>query len=187
MNPKQALREQYMQARRSLSPERRAEASARVAGRIAAMEAFQAADTVMLYRAVGAETDLQMLTALPAAKGKRFVYPCCISRTEMIALLPGSWRRGAFGIPEPDPASSQRIPPEEIGLVICPGVAFDDAGTRLGMGGGYYDRFLPLCRRARIVMAAFEVQHAPLLPREKTDVPMERIVTEKTVYSLFPF
>ena len=50
------------------------------------------------------------------------------------------------------------------------------------MGGGFYDRFLPQCRNAAVIMAAFEVQRADCLPREPEDIPMDRIVTEDAVY-----
>ena len=46
---------------------------------------------------------------------------------------------GAFGILEP---RGEVVPPEEIDLVLCPGLAFDRRGGRLGYGGGYYDRYL---------------------------------------------
>ena len=66
-------------------------------------------------------------------------------------------------------------------LVICPGTAFDESGSRLGMGAGYYDRFLPKCVNAVFVLAAFEAQRADEVPQEETDVPMDLIVTEETV------
>ena len=100
----------------------------------------------------------------------------------MRALEPGGWIRGRFGIPEPDPETSREVPPEEIDLAVCPGAAFDAAGTRLGMGGGYYDRFLPECGNAAVILAAFEAQRAECLPREETDIPMDWIVTEEAVY-----
>ena len=65
--------------------------------------------------------------------------------------------------------------------MVCPGTAFDDTGARLGMGGGYYDRFLPKCVNAVFLMAAFEVQRAVSLPCSPLDVPMDLIVTESAV------
>ena len=70
---------------------------------------------------------------------------------------------------------------EEIDLVICPGTAFDDRGGRLGMGGGYYDRFLPGCVRAVFLMAAYENQREDALDLEETDVRMNLIVTEDRI------
>ena len=99
----------------------------------------------------------------------------------MEARIPGRWEPGAFGIPEPAADASEAVPPGEIDLVICPGTAFDDLGTRLGMGGGYYDRFLPKCVNAVFLMAAFEAQRAASLPRSGLDVPMDLIVTEAAV------
>ena len=176
-----ALRNQYTEARNRLSPADRMDKSARVVRCIAVLPEFRNAHTVMLYRAVRGELSLDSLSDCPSAAGKVFAYPRCISKTEMAALVPGKWQAGAFGIPEPEEASSGVVRPEEIDLVICPGVAFDHAGARLGMGGGYYDRFLPKCVNAVFLMAAFEAQRAASLPRSGLDVPMDLIVTEAAV------
>ncbi|MBR6966325.1 MAG: 5-formyltetrahydrofolate cyclo-ligase [Clostridia bacterium] len=180
-----ALRNQYTEARNRLSPADRMDKSARVVRCIAALPEFRNAHTVMLYRAVRGELSLDSLPDCPSAAGKVFAYPRCISKTEMAALVPGKWQAGAFGIPEPEEASSGVVRPEEIDLVICPGVAFDHAGARLGMGGGYYDRFLPKCVNAVFLMAAFEAQHAGFLPAGALDIPMDLVVTEAGLY-LFP-
>lgn len=39
----------------------------------------------------------------------------------------------------------QAVDPEELDAVVVPLVAFDDAGRRLGYGGGNYDQLLPAC------------------------------------------
>ncbi len=182
---KEAVRKKALRARESLPPAERGEKSLRAVDRIAALPEFRAADTVMLYRAVRGEMSLDDLPAHPASAGKRFVYPRCVSRSEMEAMVPGGWEPGAFGIPEPAAASSETVPPAKIDLVICPGSAFDDRGLRLGMGAGYYDRFLPKCVNAVLAMVAFEVQHEPSLPASPQDVPMDLVVTEDNLY-LFP-
>ena len=178
------LRREKIAARDRMTPMRRGFVSDRVARSIAGTEAFQKARTVMLYKAVRGEVRLQ---ALESAFGgeKRFVYPLCVSETEMEALAPrdrDAWKPGAFGIPEPDPARSDMVDPGEIDLVICPCTAFDSRGNRLGMGAGYYDRFLPRCGRARIMAAAFEVQRAKSIPAGPLDVPMEAVCTEEGVF-----
>ena len=176
------IRKEKKQARSSLSPEERAEKSARAVERLAASEVFREARTVMIYDHVGGELSLDSLSTHPAAAGKRFCYPLCVSRTEMIAMIPGAWQLGAYGIREPVRELSEEIPPEELDLVVCPGTAFDPACNRMGMGGGYYDRYLPRCEKARIVMVAFEVQKTEALPVDPWDRPVELVFTEDAVY-----
>lgn len=177
------LRAELKQARSSLSAAERAEKSAQAVERLAQSEVFCGANTVMIYDHVGAELSLDSLLTHPAAAGKRFCYPLCTSRTEMIAMLPGAWQSGAYGIREPVRELSEEIAPEQLDLVVCPGTGFDPACNRMGMGGGYYDRYLPLCKNARIVMVAFEAQKVPALPVDPWDRPVEQVFTEAAVYS----
>ena len=179
---RKALRKALIRARNSLTPEERADYSARAVQRLAQSEAFRGARTVMIYDHVGGELSLDSLLTHPAAAGKRFCYPLCVSRTEMIAMVPGAWQPGAYGIREPVREQSEEIPPEKIDLVVCPGTGFDPACNRMGMGGGYYDRYLPRCVNARIVLVAFEAQKVPALPVDPWDRPVEQVFTEAAVY-----
>ena len=177
------LRRQGILARDALTDREREAGSVAAAERIAESRIFQRAGTVMIYNHIRGELSLDPLLSHPAAAGKRYVYPLCISRTEMIAMLPGAWKKGAFGIREPDLEVSKTVDPESIDLVICPCTAFDENGSRIGMGAGYYDRFLPKCAKAHVAAAAFEVQKAAFIPLRAWDYPMEAVFTDKTIYS----
>ena len=179
---REMLRAEKKAARRSLSPAERGEKSLHICRLILASEAYRRARVVMLYRAVGAEVSLDALAEEPAAgAGKILVYPLCLPERKMLAVHPGegpeAWRSGAFGIPEPVPG--RVIPPEEIDLVLCPCVAFDARGNRLGMGGGYYDRFLPACKNATVWAVAFEVQRSDSVFPAAWDAPVHGVVTEE--------
>lgn len=177
---RKSIRRRGIRARDALSPEVRAELSGRTAERIAASSEFQNARTVLIYRAVRGELDLGELVHL--APDKRYVYPLCLDAGEMVALLPGedAWQKGAYGIEEPVRALSEEVQPEEIDMVICPCTAFDGAGRRMGMGAGYYDRYLPKCRRAIIAAVAFDEQRAASVPVQPWDVPMQIVFTPRT-------
>lgn len=185
---RQALRREKIAARDALPPAVRENLSRTIAARITASPVYRAAKTILLYRAVRGEVRLEALEEAAASAGKRLAYPRCIGAGEMEALAPrdaeaaGAWEAGAYGIPEPVPESSLRIEPAAIDLVICPCTAFDAACNRLGMGAGYYDRYLPLCVGARIVSAAFEVQRTACVPTAPWDRPMEMVFTEDAVY-----
>lgn len=179
------LRKEKINARDSLSPEEREELSRQLVRRLVATPEFQQANTVLIYRATRGEVRLESLEAAPEAEGKRLIFPLCVSDRSMVALLPrgeDAWAEGYYGIHEPVREKSELIQPEEIDLVICPCTVFDESGNRMGMGAGFYDRYLEKCTNARVAAVAFEVQKAAQVPAAPWDKPMELTVTERAVY-----
>lgn len=89
-----------------------------------------------------------------------------------------------YAIREPNDIS-KIIAANELDLVIMPLVAFDRAGYRLGMGGGYYDRtFAFLQERSssklpHLLGLGFAIQESDEIPAEKWDVKLNSILTEK--------
>ena len=182
---RESLRRAGINARNALSSEVRETLSQNISGRILSSPEYRNAGTIFIYKAVKGEVRLDALESAALLEGKRLVYPLCLRDGGMSALRPlgeGAWIRGRFGIPEPVPELSEPVAPADIDLVICPCAAFDFRGFRLGMGGGYYDRFLPKCRNARIAAAAFEVQQADSIPGEPWDVAMELVFTENSTF-----
>lgn len=86
-----------------------------------------------------------------------------------------------FGILEPAPGAIV-VSPLAIDLLVMPLVAFDERGVRLGMGAGYYDRFLgrlPAAMRPLLVGLAHGIQQsATPLPCASWDVPLDGVLTE---------
>ncbi|MEM6390471.1 MAG: 5-formyltetrahydrofolate cyclo-ligase [Pseudomonadota bacterium] len=93
------------------------------------------------------------------------------------------WTPEAAMVPGPFgaqvPAEGDWLVPD---LIILPLVAFDRRGTRLGYGGGFYDRSLAqlteAASRPAAIGFAYAAQELPELPREPTDQPLDLIVTE---------
>ena len=72
----------------------------------------------------------------------------------------------------------QAVDPEELDAVVVPLVAFDDAGRRLGYGGGNYDQLLPRLRADAVVIGiAFDEQRVETVPCEPHDIALPRVVS----------
>lgn len=93
------------------------------------------------------------------------------------------FEKGSYGIPQPKSISEITIDKlnNQNVLIIVPVVGFDVSCNRIGYGGGYYDRFLQQVPNARKIGIAFSLQELASIPTEKTDIPLDVIVTEKKV------
>ena len=183
---KKELRKEKIKAREALAEEDRIAYSADICRCITETEEYRSAKVLFIYKWIKGEVRLDELERIAAADGKTLVYPLCTSKTEMITVRPGpdedAWTAGAFGIKEPDPARGVIVPPEDIDLVIAPCSSFDDKCRRLGMGGGYYDRYLPECVNAKVIAVAYEAQRADEIPADEYDRPVDAVITEKKMY-----
>ena len=180
---KKELRRLALARRDAMTAERRADASLALCRALDALPELCGAKTVFGYAAVGSECDLSALYETLAARGVRLAFPVCGADGRMEAFIPGGELvPGRFSIPEPDPAVSRRLAPEELDAVLVPCAAFDENGTRLGRGGGYYDRYLPRCARAKAILTAFEAQRLPRVPCEAHDLRFSVLVTEDGVF-----
>ncbi len=84
-------------------------------------------------------------------------------------------RVGAYGIMEPEGAVA--VAPEEIDLMLVPGVAFTAAGARLGRGKGYYDKYMSHSGfRAYKVGVCYAEQQLPELPCEPHDILIDEVI-----------
>jgi len=95
-----------------------------------------------------------------------------------------------YGIAEP--LRRRLIKPCALDLVLTPLVAFDQAGHRIGMGGGYYDRSFAFLagrrywRKPHMLGLAFEFQKQLSIKPNAWDIPLTAIATETCLYKVKP-
>lgn len=76
--------------------------------------------------------------------------------------------------------ADEEIPGRPFDVIVVPVVGFDDANFRLGLGGGFYDRFLAGQRQATTFGLAYAwARVAAGLPHESHDVPLDTIITDE--------
>lgn len=163
--------------------------SHRIWQRFLALSEFAVARTVMLYVDMRSEVQTRPFLPVVMAAGKRVVVPYCQDDDLVLFHLEdlGQLALGCFGVLEPKVelrgVASHRVEPQELDLVMVPGVAFDRRGGRLGYGKGYYDRLLRRLRHdALAVGVAFECQIVPEIPMQQHDVFMDKVLTETALY-----
>ncbi|MEO5715275.1 MAG: 5-formyltetrahydrofolate cyclo-ligase [Luteolibacter sp.] len=134
--------------------------------------------TIAVFSALPGEIDLSdFITLHPEI---RWTYPRVIEgnglkfhqvQNPSADLLPGN-----FSILEPSPTLPE-IQPAEIDAFICPGLAFDQSGGRLGRGKGYYDRILEKARPDALkIGVCFPEQIVPDTFPERHDIHMDEVI-----------
>ena len=182
------VRQQLRQRRRDLTAATRIAAAEALAGRILALPFLPRQGHVAGYWAMDGEIGLHALQLrLPPG----LVYCLPLLHGDSLRFAP--WRAGdplvtnRFGIPEPDVEPTSALPASEMALVAMPLVGFDANGTRLGMGGGWYDRSFAFRQTSPappwLVGVGFEAQRVDKIDVEAWDVRADAICTEANTYT----
>ena len=159
--------------------------SSAICERLLALPQLQMAGLILSYMPTYDEADVGELNRRLAEAGKHVCYPVTAGGGLMSAYEPESpdaFAEKRYGILEPVIERSRRIEPADIDAIILPCVAFDYQLRRLGHGAGYYDRYLPLCKKAVKIAAAFSLQELEEVICDSYDVPVDLVVTEEKIY-----
>jgi 5-formyltetrahydrofolate cyclo-ligase len=178
---KRALRREILRRRDGIPEPERERAAAAIHRRvIAAVDAAGGEGlVVMAFWSFGSEVPTGPILEALARRGDTTVLPAIAGgELEPRAYVAGEPLRGtSFGAMEP--AAGAVLAPEDLDVVLVPGVAFDRRGMRVGYGGGFYDRLLPRTRRnAARIGICFAAQLVDSVPAGPADVAVDAIVTE---------
>ena len=145
--------------------------------------------TIMTYVDFGKEVRTVPLISELFNQRKHVVVPFCengeiwLFRVKYLQEL----APGYFGILEPKielrRQPDRQVQPQELGLILVPGVAFDPQGGRLGRGKGFYDRFLKKTPENVLrIGLAFDWQMFDAIPMSETDQYVDVVVTESKLF-----
>lgn len=193
MTDKRTIRAMMRERRRSLGPAAQQAASAGLLEQLVTLEALAAARRIGMYMASDGEIDPSAVMRWCWRRGIGAYVPVIPEppgRELGFAPVTPSTRFAAnrYRIREPAVPAGERIPPRELDMVLLPLVAFDGQGSRVGMGGGYYDATFRFVRDEQpespvLVGVAHDFQQVDAVPFESWDVPLRWAVTPRGVYN----
>jgi 5-formyltetrahydrofolate cyclo-ligase len=179
---KAAMRVKSHAERAALFPSLRAEAAQAAADNFFRGVTLNPGEVVAAYWPIRDELDVRSVLTRLMDDGQPVCLPVVLGHGLPLELR--LWVEGAalypsgFGTLAPD----EFAPVVEPDVILMPLLGFDKHGTRLGYGGGYYDRTLMhLSKKPRLVGFAFSRQEFDHIPRESHDVPLDTVVTEHGV------
>lgn len=176
---KKALRARFSALRASIPTAKKSAMDAALCRALAAHTSFLECDVLLCFFPVRDEPDLTALYRLARERGKKTAFPRCTGKQMTFHLVQSEseLETGRFGIPTP-PENAPLVACDTRTLCIVPALAAAKDGARLGYGGGFYDRFLEHFAGTAI-LPIYSALLCDALPREKTDLTIPYILTEK--------
>jgi 5-formyltetrahydrofolate cyclo-ligase len=168
--------------RSSIGPEERARRAAAIETALFGLPQASGGGAWLLYWAFGSEVPTGALIERALADGRTVALPVLRDDRLEPRVLDRLEATAPSGYGPNEPRGGRALGPEELGLVVAPGVAFDRHGHRLGRGGGHYDRFLRgLGAGPSRVALAFHEQLVDEVPHEPLDEDVDVVVTDREV------
>ena len=145
------------------------------------LDEIKNARTIFIYISCATEVHTHELIKALLDDGKSLAVPKIVDSDFMQAESFSSWEDlvpGELGILTPGNSKPCSGP---FDVALTPGLGFTLSGHRMGFGRGYYDKWFAQNKVRHKIALAYEAQLVEDIPVEETDVPMEKIVTEKRV------
>lgn len=166
----------------SLSPSERAETDEKIKEKLLSLP-IKKEDKVFIYISFGKEIETRPIAEALLCRGCEVSVPLCHGNGEMEAVRISSLSElqcGMYGIPEPS-EEGERVDASSLSLIVVPGVAFGEDGSRLGRGAGYYDRFIEKAENAKTIALCREITLFATVPTEAHDRRVDMIITENRI------
>ncbi|NLY77585.1 MAG: 5-formyltetrahydrofolate cyclo-ligase [Tissierellia bacterium] len=181
---KKALRKAMMERRKNIPQEERKEKSNRIKERLFSLELFKKANFIFTFISTEEEVDTHEIIKESINMGKRIGVPITLSKEKRMMVseiqdFASELEIGYYNILTPKKEYIREVDPEEIDMVLVPGLIFREDGYRIGYGGGYYDRFLGGIDSVIKIGLCYEMQLSEDIPIDTYDIPVNYIITEE--------
>lgn len=175
------LRAEISAARAARPPERLAADAEAMAEQVLRLPELRPGSTVAAYVSVGHEPGTRPLLVTLLRHRHRVLLPVVRPHRDLDwAQLDDlrTLRPAILGLLEPPGARLGVEAVAEADVIVCPGMAVDPSGWRLGRGGGYYDRALSQCGSHSLrCLLLHDDEVVESVPRAAHDQPIDVVVT----------
>lgn len=184
-NEKEKLRAKLLLERSNLDKDVIAAQSDNMAKQLLVWPYYQQAQIIMVFLSMADEPQMLKIIEDAWLQDKKICVPHMrqefgVMDAAIISSL-NDLVRGRFNLLVPNPTTLKIVDPSVIDLIIVPGVAYDYSGNRLGMGAGYYDRFLPQAPQAILIGAVWSSHVTEKLPYTDYDIPVHYLLNEDKI------
>lgn len=183
---KKKLREEILKKRKNISLNLKKELDRHIFNRFCESNYYKNANKIFIYVSYDTELDTKEIINKALEEGKRIFIPRIENKIKSMDAVEitslDNLEESKYGILEPS-IYKEAIDPNEIDLIIVPGVAFDCCGGRMGYGAGYYDRYFKKINKENLVdikkvALAYDLQILEQVPMDEFDVPIDYILSE---------
>ncbi|MDO5123649.1 MAG: 5-formyltetrahydrofolate cyclo-ligase [Eubacteriales bacterium] len=180
---KRMLRKHYCDMRKKMAADFKSSLDIELASRFLTSDVYISSKTLLIYAATQYEAETREVINAALSVGKKVALPVCENEGKMFFYFITSLndlKPGKFGIYEPVKSENNIVNDFEGSVCVVPGLSFDPKGNRLGLGGGYYDRFLENFTGTSVGFCYGSFVKWEI-PAENHDIPVDVLVTEAYV------
>lgn len=186
-NVKKILRKEILKKRENIDIDNKEKMDKEIIKRFCESKYYKDAKGIFIYISYGTEINTKGIIKKALSENKKIYVPRTefdtrtMDAVEIISF--DNLIESSYGILEPS-KEEQEINPNELDLIVVPGVAFDRNGGRMGYGAGFYDRYFKKihkenAKRITKLALAYDFQVVDKVPMNKQDIPVDYIITEK--------
>ncbi|AGX41373.1 5-formyltetrahydrofolate cyclo-ligase [Clostridium saccharobutylicum] len=189
LKDKKLLRKEVLDRRKDIDKKEKEKMDEIIEEKLYESSYYKNAKNIFIYISYDSEINTRNIINNSLKAGKKIYVPRTEFKTKLMDAVEvttlDNLTKSSYGILEPSIEESA-IDPNELDLIIVPGVAFDESHGRMGYGAGFYDRYFKrineksLKKITKLAMA-YDFQVINKVPMDKDDVPVDCIFTEKRV------
>ena len=186
---KKRIRKEILSFRNNMNQDEKNKKDTIIEEKFLGSDYYKKAKNIFIYISYGSEINTKEIINRALNEGKSVFVPRTVFETKAMDAVKinslDNMKKVKYGALEPSKEESH-INPDDLDIIVVPGVAFDREGGRTGYGAGFYDRYFKKISKDRAkkikkVALAYDFQLINNRPMNDKDVRIDCIITEKEI------